>query len=94
MNQVRRWTYPTFVGEPTGSRPNFAGETTPVHMPFSGLRASISSRYWQDSHATDSRIWIAPDIPVELDSQAYFGNRDPVLTAALDHVMSSRSPRR
>ncbi|MDX1577190.1 MAG: hypothetical protein R3266_01850 [Gemmatimonadota bacterium] len=94
VNQVRRWTYPTFVGEPTGSRPNFAGETTPVHMPFSGLRASISSRYWQDSHATDSRIWIAPDIPVELDSQAYFGNRDPVLTAALDHVMSSRSPRR
>lgn len=82
-NWVERLTDAVFVGEPTGSRPNFTGETTRLTLPYSGLQGSISSRYWQDSHATDERVWIAPDLPVSLSSADYFANRDPVLAAVL-----------
>lgn len=91
VNWVERLTDAVFVGEPTGSRPNFTGETTPVRLPYSGLQGSISSRYWQDSHATDDRVWIAPDIPVGLSSDDYFSNRDPVLEAVLRLIESGRA---
>jgi tetratricopeptide (TPR) repeat protein len=91
VNWVERLTDAVFVGEPTGSRPNFTGETTPVTLPYSGLQGSISSRYWQDSHANDDRIWIAPDIPVGLSSEDYFSNRDPVLEAVLRLIESGRT---
>jgi C-terminal processing protease CtpA/Prc len=90
-NQVRRFTFATFVGEPTGSSANFTGETTPINLPFSGLRASISSRYWQDSHATDTRIWIAPDIPVDLDSTSFFENEDPALDYLVRRLERARA---
>src|SRR6185295_14240944 len=35
-------THAIFVGEPTGSRPNFYGEDTPLTLPYSGLSGSIS----------------------------------------------------
>lgn len=90
VNWVERLTGAIFVGEPTGSRPNFTGETTPVTLPYSALQGSISSRYWQDSHATDDRLWIAPDIPVALSSEDYFANRDPVLEAVLRLIEDGR----
>ncbi|MDX1393876.1 MAG: hypothetical protein R3195_05775 [Gemmatimonadota bacterium] len=85
-NWVNRLTDAVFIGEPTGSAANFTGETTPVELPFSGLRASVSSRYWQDSHATDTRVWIAPDVPIELDSGSFSDNRDPVIEYVLRRV--------
>jgi tetratricopeptide (TPR) repeat protein len=91
VNWVERLTDAVFVGEPTGSRPNFTGETTPVTLPYSGLQGSISSRYWQDSHSNDDRLWIAPDIPVGLSSADYFSNRDPVLAAVLRLIESGRA---
>lgn len=90
-NWVNRLTGAVFLGEPSGSSANFTGETTPINLPFSGLRASVSSRYWQDSHATDTRIWIAPDVPIELDSSSYFENRDPVLEYVLRRIESGRT---
>ncbi len=91
VNRVERLTDAVFVGEPTGSRPNFTGETTPVTLPYSGLQGSISSRYWQDSHANDDRLWIAPDVPAGLSSEDYFSNRDPVLEAVLRLIESGRA---
>jgi hypothetical protein len=81
VNEVERSTDAVFVGEPTGSRPNMIGENTTVVLPYSGVTASISSRMFQDSHAQDDRIWIAPHVPVVLTSADYFANRDPVLEA-------------
>ena len=89
-NWVNRLTDAIFVGEPTGSAANFTGETTPILLPFSGLRASVSSRYWQDSHATDTRSWIAPGIPIELDSDSYFSDRDPALEYILRRLERAR----
>jgi hypothetical protein len=83
INQVERWTDATFVGEPSGSKPNFAGEDTELLLPYSGVRGSISTRWWQDSGPLDRRQWIAPHQSVGVRSTDYFANRDPVLEAVL-----------
>ena len=83
LNNVERWTNATFVGEPSGSKPNFAGEDTELLLPYSGLRGSISTRWWQDASPLDRREWIAPQISVPLRSTDYFANRDPVLETVL-----------
>ncbi|HEX6574878.1 MAG TPA: hypothetical protein VF042_07880, partial [Gemmatimonadaceae bacterium] len=72
-----------FVGEPTGSRPNFIGESTPVTLPYSGTRAIISSRWNQNTDFTDGRMWIAPEIPIPLSSKDYFAGRDPVVSGII-----------
>jgi tetratricopeptide (TPR) repeat protein len=76
----------TFVGEPTGSRPNFVGESPTVVLPHSGLRLAISSRYHQNVDFTDRRVWIAPQVPTPLSSRDYFANRDPALQAILELI--------
>jgi hypothetical protein len=83
INQVERWTSATFVGEPSGSKPNFAGEDTELILPYSGLRGSISTRWWQDSGPLDRRQWIAPQLSVPVRSTDHFANRDPVLEAVM-----------
>lgn len=83
-NDVDRLTDAIFVGEPTGSRPSFAGESTQAVLPYSGVGFGISTCLHQHVYATDRRIWIAPDVPAELSSADYFANRDPALAAILD----------
>ncbi|MBI2826131.1 MAG: hypothetical protein HYX69_15740 [Planctomycetia bacterium] len=85
-NDLDRLTEAVFVGEPTGSRPKAAGESTGVVLPYSGAALSISTRYHQHAYPTDSRIWVAPDFRVELSSEDYFANRDPALDAVLAFV--------
>jgi hypothetical protein len=75
-----------FVGEPTGSRPNFVGETTMITLPCNKVRLSCSSLYWQRSHAFDHRTWIAPDLLAEMSSEDYRTNRDPVMEAILAFI--------
>ena len=79
VNYLDRMTNATFAGEPTSSKVNFTGESSPVTLPFSKLQMSISSRYWQDGMPEDTRPWVAIDVPVALSSADYFANRDPVL---------------
>lgn len=38
----------------------------------------------------DQRQWIEPDIRVELSSQDYFANRDPVLERVLQDIATRR----
>ena len=83
INRMERWTDAVFVGEPSSSRPNFAGEETPLILPYSRVRGSISNLYWQDSDPDDVRPWIAPHVPVELSADDYFAGRDPALEAIL-----------
>lgn len=83
LNNVERWTNATFVGEPSGSKPNFTGEDTELLLPYSGLRGSISTRWWQDASPLDRRQWIAPHLSVPVRSTDYFANRDPVLETVL-----------
>lgn len=88
-----RQTAALFVGEPTGSRPNFIGEGNEIRLPYSGLMANASSRLWQDSYSEDKRAWIAPELTAELTSDDYRSNRDPALAAILDYLAMRESAR-
>ncbi|MBT8400209.1 MAG: hypothetical protein KJO98_07020 [Rhodothermia bacterium] len=81
VNRVERLTDAVFVGEPSSSSPNFVGEETNLHLPWSRLRGSMSSKYWQDSDPGDRRPWISPDVPVALSAADYFSGVDPVMDA-------------
>jgi hypothetical protein len=83
---IERNTNAIFVGEPTGSSPNFVGETTVLTLPCSGLRLSCSSLYWQSSTATDRRTWIAPEVAAEPSLDAFVNNRDPGLEAVYGYI--------
>lgn len=79
-----RHTEALFVGEPSGSRPTFIGETIPFPLPYSGLRANVSDLLWQTSWPMDHRAWLAPDLYTPPTFEAYRHNRDPALAAILD----------
>lgn len=76
-------THAIFVGEPTGSRPVFVGETIPFTLPYSKIRANISDLYWQTGWPMDRRSAIAPTIYAPPTFAAFSGNRDPALAAIL-----------
>ena len=76
-----------FVGEPTGSKPNFYGEDSIYRLPFSGLVGSVSTRRWQGGfNSSDQRIWIAPDLAAPMSSEDYRNGRDPALETILDYL--------
>ncbi len=78
---IERETSAIFVGEPTGSRPNFIGESIDFELPYSKVQANVSDLFWQTSWPTDYRTWIAPDIYAPPTFEAYHRNQDPALDA-------------
>jgi hypothetical protein len=80
---IERDTDAIFVGEPTGSRPNFIGEVVEFELPYSGLRANVADLFWQTSWPTDHRTWIAPDIYAPPTFEAFSRNEDPAMAAIL-----------
>jgi tetratricopeptide (TPR) repeat protein len=78
-----RHTKAIFVGEPTGSSPNFVGEETPFVLPYSKVMVNVSDLYWQSSWPMDYRTWIAPQIYTPPIFSAYRANRDPAMEAIL-----------
>jgi hypothetical protein len=82
---IERHTQAIFVGEPTGSSPNFVGEEDPVTLPYSKLQINVSDLFWQSSWPYDSRTWIGPEIYVPLTFAAFRANRDPALEAILEY---------
>ena len=75
-----------FVGEPTGSRPNFVGESIPFSLPYSKATGTISDLYWQRSWPMDDRMWIAPDLPAVPSIKAFMTGRDPAMEAILENL--------
>ena len=89
VTAIERDTSAIFVGEPTGSRPNFIGERIDFELPYSKVRANAADLYWQTSSPADHRTWIAPDIYAPPTFEAYRRNEDPALDAILairEHV--------
>src|SRR5258706_89573 len=43
---IERYLNAIFVGEPTGSSPNFVGEEAPFTLPYSKLLMNVSALYW------------------------------------------------
>lgn len=83
VTAIERETQAIFVGEPTGSRPNFIGETVEFELPHSKVRANVADLYWQTSWPVDQRIWIAPQIYAPPTFESFARNRDPALEAIL-----------
>ena len=78
---ISRSCIATFVGEPTGSRPNFVGESIPYMLPYSKMAGTVSDLYWQRSWPMDDRMWIAPDIPAAPSWKAFSSGVDPAMAA-------------
>lgn len=78
-----RYTNATFVGEPTGSSPNFVGEEDPFTLPYSKLVVNVSDLYWESSYPQDKRTWIAPQIYLPPTFADYSRNRDSAMEAIL-----------
>ncbi len=80
-----RYTNATFVGEPTGSSPNFVGEEKPFTLPYSKISMNVSDLYWESSFPQDKRTWIAPQIYLPPTFEAYRTNRDAALEAIINY---------
>jgi tetratricopeptide (TPR) repeat protein len=78
---IERHTHATFVGEPTGSSPNFVGEMIPFELPYSKFMVNVSDLYWQTSWPTDRRSWIAPEIYTPPTFEDFQAGRDPAMEA-------------
>jgi tetratricopeptide (TPR) repeat protein len=78
---IERETSAIFVGEPSGSRPNFIGETIPFTLPYSKTKVNVADLYWQTAWPMDHRPWIAPQLYAPPTFEAFSQNRDPALEA-------------
>ncbi len=79
-SDLEQHTNAIFVGEPTGSSPNFYGEDFYFQLPNSGLAGTISSRYWQGGRTSDDkRKWISPELPAILTVDDFRNGVDPCM---------------
>jgi hypothetical protein len=83
VNELERYTRVTFVGEPTGSRPDHFGDPEKIRLQHSGLTLRVSRLHWSSYTAFDDREATHPDFPVGWTSSAYFAGRDPALEFAI-----------
>ena len=89
VGYFERHTSATFVGEPTGSTPNFVGDEVFFTLPYSKLAANVSDIYWQSGTIYDFRTWLAPQIYVEPTFTGYRANRD----AAMETILALPAPK-
>lgn len=76
-------TEATFVGEPTGGKPNHYGEVRTLSLPNTGLTVGYSTKYFRHSQIdTDS---LEPDILIEPRIAALVQGRDPVMDWIMEH---------
>jgi hypothetical protein len=79
VNRLQRDTRATFVGEPTGERPNEFGDPWPFILPYSHIEVHVASIQWEDIDPRDDRDWTGPDLAAELTSSDYASNIDPAM---------------
>lgn len=87
---LEKQTNAIFVGEPTGSGPNFVGEEDFITLPYSKLAMNVSDWFWQSSWPWDNRKWIAPSIYIPPMFKAYSENKDEVLEALGGLIMNGK----
>ena len=80
-SELERRTQAILVGEPTGSNPNFIGESIRIPFPYSGWAASLSDLWWQHSMAMDYRVWTHPELYAPPTGSTLRAHRDPAMEA-------------
>jgi hypothetical protein len=83
VNELEQYTRVTFIGEPTGSRPDHYGDPKKIRLENSGLTLRVSRLHWSSYTAFDEREATHPDFLTTWTSAAYFGGQDPALDLAL-----------
>lgn len=83
VNFLATHTNATFVGEPTGSSPQFFGEVHYFTLPHSKVVMNVSDLHWVGTWPGDYRKWLPPTIYTPPTFAAYRENRDPALEAIL-----------
>jgi len=78
---LKRFFNPIFVGEPTGGKPNAAGDEVPFTLTYSGIVVNVSDVYWAGYWPEDHRTWIAPDIYAPPTFADFLAKRDPAMEA-------------
>jgi hypothetical protein len=89
--EIESNTRAIFVGEPTGSSPNFVGESVTINLPYSKMSGTISDLYWQNSVAMDYRVWIAPQLYAPPSFELYRANRDPAMEAIMTYSQTENA---
>ena len=74
-----------FVGEPTGGRPNSAGEEWFFTLPYSKIYVSLSNLYWESGWPDDSRWAIAPELYAPRTFADYLAGRDLAMEDILQY---------
>jgi hypothetical protein len=82
-SDLERLTNAIFVGEPTAGAPSSWGDPKPVVLPNSGLKARISTVYWRDWTADETRPSITPDLAAPPSSADYLAGADPAMRTIL-----------
>lgn len=77
--ELERRTQAILVGEPTGSNPNFIGESIVVRLPYSGWVMSPSDLWWQHSMPMDYRVWTHPQLYAPPTVETCRQHRDPAM---------------
>ena len=78
-SELERRTKAILVGEPTGSRPNFIGESLQVPLPYSGWQLSPSDLWWQHSMSMDYRSWTPPALYAPPTAASFRAHTDPCM---------------
>jgi len=90
ISDLERLARPIFVGEPSSGIGNQDGDESMTVLPYSGIRAFLTSVKWQYSHPWDLRTSMVPDLPVQLTAKDYFAGKDPVMETILADIRRVR----
>jgi tetratricopeptide (TPR) repeat protein len=90
ISDLERLAGPIFVGEPSSGIGNQDGDESMTVLPYSGIRAFLTSVKWQYSHPWDLRTSMVPDIPVQLTAKDYFAGKDSVMETILADIRRAR----
>jgi len=90
LSDLERLASPIFVGEPSSGIGNQDGDESMTVLPYSGIRAFLTSVRWQYSHPWDLRTSMVPDIPVQLTAKDYFAGKDSVMETILADIRRAR----
>ena len=78
------------IGEDTGEGPNTVGDTKNIILPQSGIRVSITHKFWPTSWEEDSRTSIAPDIYINPTYEQQTKPNAPWYDAVLNYTGPNR----
>ena len=84
VNELEQYTRVTFIGEPTGSRPDHYGDPKKIRLEHSGLTLRVSRLHWSSYTAFDDREATHPDFLVSWTSDAFFRRPRPGAGCGVD----------